>query len=80
VWRVAEQAERQVIAVMQSSPRRPITALEEVSGAALAVEDLKELSNDLFRQLLFENPLGACNSHPPCNVPSISNCFFMQHS
>lgn len=40
--RVAEQAERQVIAVMQSSPRRSMTALAEVSGAALAVEDLIE--------------------------------------
>lgn len=37
--KVPEQAERQVIAVMQSNPMSLSVALEEVSGAALVVKE-----------------------------------------
>lgn len=37
--RVPEQVGQQVIAMIQSSPMRPATALEEVSGAALVVKE-----------------------------------------
>jgi hypothetical protein len=36
--RVPEQAEERVIAVSQSSPLHPVAALDEASGAALAVD------------------------------------------